>query len=195
MGTVADGTRHRGGFGAIQADSQLDEAIRLIGECDIRIDEINGAMQMEINEVKAAAKDAVDRIGMERSRLLALAETYVVANKERLLGKRKAVKRDFGKLGWRKLPAAISLPKKGTAEMDGLVRLVRDMSRTVGKAFSRIRIRVDQWLTKADLNALSDSELAYLGLKRSEGQNLFFVDPDRDRITETQPAQEAQNAG
>jgi len=102
MAQAAISLRHRGEQGGITCIEDLEAHLRLIGRLDLAIE----ANETEYNIEKQRLKDRYAKrkaeLADERQPLLAAVETYVTAHRDELLGKKKAVKLDFGQVGWRK---------------------------------------------------------------------------------------------
>lgn len=181
--------RHRGEMGGIEGVKDLDQTIKLIGLYDIRVQQINDEMQVAINRIKDEALVKRQEIEADRATLLALAETFVKSNRDVLLEGKKTRTLDFGKVGFRKSNAKLDLPKKGTDQMEELVALIEKLARERPEPFAAIPVIVQKSVTKGGLSALDDDDLGALGLERGEGDDVFFVQPNRECLAEVQDGQ------
>ena len=174
--------RHKGEFGGIATIADLDTAIKIIGLCDLRLEQIDHEMQLQINRIKSEALAKAAEAQAERDRLLRLCETFVRANTGILEGK-KAAAFNFGKVGFRKAKDQIQIPRKGSDEMDALVRRIEELI-PEGAPWSEVKIHVQRYVLMADVKGLTDEQLAQIDLKRIPGSDVFFVEPDRTRLEE-----------
>ncbi len=181
--------RHRGEMGGIEGIEDLDRTVKLIGLYDIRIQQINDEMQVAINKIKEEALAKRQVIEADRAGLLALAQTYVKANRDMLLNGKKTRSLNFGKIGFRMSTAKLDIPKKGSDAMAELVALIEKLAAEQPEPFAGVPVITEKSVQKSGLQFLSDDELALLGLERPDGDDVFFIQPDRAALAEVQDAQ------
>lgn len=180
----AQAIRHRGEMGGIEGIEDLDQTVKLIGLYDIRVQQINDKMQVEITKIKDEALAERQEIETDRAALLALAETYVKANRDVLLNGKKTRSLNFGKVGFRKSAAKLDIPKKGSDEMVDLVAKIEELAAVEPEVFGKIPVVIEKTVQKTGLTGLSDTDLSLLDLERTPGADVFFVEPDRERLAE-----------
>lgn len=185
MGLVA--VRHKGEMGGIQSEEGLDDVIKQIGLADLAIDQVNNELHLAVVELEEQATKRVAEIQAARAELLAVAETFVGVKRDELLGKLKSKQLNFGKFGFRKLPNKLQLPKRNTDEMAGLIAAIEEI-KEVDPEYPDVEIKLEKYVLKAAVNGLSPAELQVIGLRRTIGRDEFFVEPDRAKVKELQPA-------
>lgn len=165
---------------------ELDNAIRLIGQCDWEIDTENIHMNQQIANIKKQSTDRMEQIKTTRAALIAVCQTYVTAQREAVLQGRKTAQLTFGKLGFRRLPAKISIPPKNTDAMEELCDLLEALKAHEPSAarYGHVSIHTRRHLDMEDLKQLSDEALAGLELERKPAEDVFFVQPDLHKIAE-----------
>jgi phage host-nuclease inhibitor protein Gam len=190
MGLAAENIRHRGDMGGIADIEDLDQVIKLIGLHDIHLDQINIDMELAIKTAKNEALTRAAAVRMQRDNLLALAETYMSAHREEVLKKAKSKTFNFGKIGWRKSPDAITLPKKGSDDMEALCNRIQEQQEAeIGippddRMWGDVSIRTLRYVLKSDLGSIEDQALDMIGVKYAPGNDVFFVQPDREKLAE-----------
>jgi len=178
--------RHKGDNSGISSVAELDHHIRLIGRLDMAIEENSNAMDIEIQATKQRYLEHKGKLQVERNALLTKCQLFVAANREALLGSKKSLNLNFGKVGFRKLGDKIGLPKPNTEEMEELVATVERLQELEPDRFGKIEVSEAKWIAKAQINGLADEDLGMMGLKRSKGKDEFFVDPDRSRTIDAE---------
>lgn len=174
--------RHKGEQGGIHSTADLDHVVKLIGLCDVRLQQVNTNLKIEIDKLKTEALKQAQEAETERKMLLALAQTYVEAHREELLKKAKSLKLNFGRVGYRKLKDKFELPKKGSPEMEELVNAIQAASNAEPEVFGNIPIITERYVLKNGLAALGDMDLNAIGLERASGDDEFFVEPDKAKV-------------
>jgi phage host-nuclease inhibitor protein Gam len=167
----------------IESMEDLDGVIRLIGRIDLALDADENELNVKLQALKKEYLERSKRLRDEREVLLVRVQAYVREHRDEVLAGKKSAKLNFGKVGWRKTKDTIPLPRKGTDEMTELVASLERV-REQEDRFRRIRIHRTEWIRRGDLARLSDEDLAALGLERRKGGDLFFVEPDRERLKE-----------
>lgn len=164
---------------------ELDNAIRLIGQCDWEIDTEQIHMNKEIARIKKQATERMDQVKTTRSALIAVCQTYVTAQKDHVLQGKKTAQLTFGKLGFRRLPAKIAIPSKNSEQMEQLCnRLEALKASDPSDKYGHVSIHTRRHLDMEDLKQLNDETLAELELERKPAEDQFFVAPDLHKIAE-----------
>ena len=178
--------RHKDDAGiSVKNIEDLDNAIRLIGQCDWEIDTENIHMNKEIARIKKQATERMDQVKATRSTLIAICQTYVTAQRDVVLQGKKTAQLTFGKLGFRRLPAKITIPPKNTDGMENLCDLLEALKELGNRAeFGHVSIHHRRYVDMEDLKQLSDEALAELELQRKPAEDQFFVQPDLHKIAE-----------
>jgi hypothetical protein len=99
-----------------------------------------------------------------------------------ILKDQKSRSLNFGSFGYRKQADKLTLPKKGTPDMDSLVISIDILAKNA--PFSDIEIKTERYVPAAAVKTLSDGDLAKIGLKRIPGGDVFFVQPNRAEVKE-----------
>ena len=184
--TVIAMRRHKDDAGiSVTNIEELDNAIRLIGQCDLEIDSENTHMNQQISDIKKKSTDRMEQIKATRATLIAICQTYVTAQREAILQGKKTAQLTFGKLGFRRLPAKITIPAKNTDRMENLCDLLEALKDQSNRAeFGHVSIHHRRYVDMEDLKQLSDSALEELELERKPAEDQFFVQPDFHKIAE-----------
>lgn len=184
--TVIAMRRHKDQTGiSVTNIEELDNAIRLIGQCDWEIDTENIHMNQQIANIKKQSTDRMEQIKNTRAALIAVCQTYVTAQREAVLQGKKTAQLTFGKLGFRRLPAKISIPPKNTDGMENLCDLLEALKAQGNRAeFSHVSIHHRRHVDMEDLKQLSATALEELELERKPAEDQFFVQPDIHKIAE-----------
>lgn len=189
--TVIAMRRHKDHAGiSVTNIDELDNAVRLIGQCDWEIDTEQIHMNREIARIKKEATERMEQVKATRAALIAVCQTYVTAQKEMVLQGKKTAQLTFGKLGFRRIPAKITIPAKNTDQMETLCDLLEAL-KTQGNRdeFGHVSIRHRRYVDMEDLKQLSDAALVELELERKQAEDQFFVQPDLHKIAELGGAQ------
>lgn len=178
--------RHKDDAGiSVKNIEDLDNAIRLIGQCDWEIDTENIHMNKEIARIKKQATERMDQVRATRSTLIAICQTYVTAQRDVVLQGKKTAQLTFGKLGFRRLPAKITIPAKNSDQMEQLCDLLDALKASdPSDKYGHVSVHTRRHLDMEDLKQLSDEALAELELKRKPAEDQFFVQPDLHKIAE-----------
>ena len=184
--TVIAMRRHKDEAGiSVTNLDELDNAIRLIGKCDMEIDREALHMTEEINRIKQAATKRLEQIKATRAALIAVCQTYVTAQRDAVLQGKKTAQLTFGKLGFRRIPAKIAIPAKNTDAMEGLCDLLEALKVQANRTeYAHVSIHVRRHVDMEDLKQLSDDALGELELERKPAEDQFFVAPDIHKIAE-----------
>ena len=163
----------------------LDNAVRLIGQCDWEIDSEQIHMNREIARLKKEATDRMEQIKATRAALIAVCQTYVTAQRDAVLQGKKTAQLTFGKLGFRRIPAKIAIPAKNTDAMEGLCDLLEALKAQANRTeYAHVSIHQRRHVDMEDLKQLSDDALGELELERKPAEDQFFVAPDIHKIAE-----------
>ena len=178
--------RHKDDAGiSVTNIEELDNAIRLIGQCDWEIATENIHMNKEIARIKKQATDRMDQVKTTRSALIAVCQTYVTAQRDVVLQGKKTAQLTFGKLGFRQLPAKIAIPAKNSDQMEQLCDLLDALKASdPSDKYGHVSVHTRRHLDMEDLKQLSDEALAELELQRKPAEDQFFVQPDLHKIAE-----------
>ena len=178
--------RHKDDAGiSVKNIEDLDNAIRLIGQCDWEIDTENIHMNKEIARIKKQATERMDQVKATRSTLIAICQTYVTARRDVVLQGKKTAQLTFGKLGFRRLPAKITVPAKNSDQMEQLCDLLDALKASdPSDKYGHVSVHTRRHLDMEDLKQLSDEALAELELQRKPAEDQFFVQPDLHKIAE-----------
>ena len=184
--TVIAMRRHKDEAGiSVKNIDDLDNAIRLIGQCDWEIDTENIHMNKEIARIKKQATERMDQVKATRTTLIAICKTYVTAQPEAVLQGKKTAQLTFGKLGFRRLPAKIPIPAKNSDQMEQLCDLLEALKASdPSDKYGHVSVHTRRHLDMEDLKQLSDEALAELELQRKPAEDQFFVQPDLHKIAE-----------
>ncbi len=186
MGTaMATATRYRGEMGGISSLDDLDTAIRAVGVCELTIQQIEKELSLALEREKAAAADRSAEAMSERKTLLALIQTYVEANREKVLMGKKTAKLNHGKVGYRAVTRLHDLPNKNTPEMSALVEKLEALKNADWKRFHAASVITDRYIKKTTVDGLADDALVELGLERIR-DDVFFVEPAKQKIVDTE---------
>lgn len=179
--------RHKDDAGiSVTNIEDLDNAIRLIGQCDWEIDTENIHMNKEIARIKKQATERMDQVKATRSTLIAICQTYVTAQRDVVLQGKKTAQLTFGKLGFRRLPAKIAIPAKNSDQMEQLCDLLDALKASdPSDKYGHVSVHTRRHLDMEDLKQLSDEALAELELQRKPAEDQFFVQPDLHKIAES----------
>jgi hypothetical protein len=180
MGVAA--LRHKGARDGIHSLEDLDDVIKEIGLIDVAIDQAKNEAHLRIVEAEEEKTRRVNEYGAAREELVRLAETYVGAMRLEILKDQKSRSLNFGSFGYRKQADKLTLPKKGTPDMDSLVISIDILAKNA--PFSDIEIKTERYVPAAAVKTLSDGDLAKIGLKRIPGGDVFFVQPNRAEVKE-----------
>jgi phage host-nuclease inhibitor protein Gam len=180
MGLAA--VRHRGEQGGILSVEDLDEAIKLVGLCDIEKERINHDLDVQVKALKAEALEKAAEVADRRQAWLAMIETFMEARRDEVLGDKKSVTLNYGKVGYRKTTDKIELPKKGSPEMEELVDAVEILQEKDAPGFHDIAIHRQRWVAKGDIKGLDTKDLERLGIEFTVGGDSFFCQPDRQKV-------------
>jgi hypothetical protein len=174
--------RHKD-FGGIETRDELDHAVMLVGVFDLQIDRINHDMELAIKAAKTEAMEKAGGIQSKRAEWLAKIYAYLVGHKgDIVVGNTKSAKLNFGKVGFRKATDKIGLPKKGTEEMEELVRRIASFAAGEADPWGKIITHTDNYVLKSDLKELESEHLTALMLSFTEGEDAPFVEPNREKI-------------
>lgn len=178
--------RHKDDAGiSVTNIEDLDNAIRLIGQCDWEIDTENIHMNKEIARIKKQATERMDQVKATRATLIAICQTYVTAQRDVVLQGKKTAQLTFGKLGFRRLPAKIAIPAKNSDQMEQLCDLLDALKASdPSDKYGHVSVHTRRHLDMEDLKQLSDEALAELELQRKPAEDQFFVQPDLHKIAE-----------
>jgi phage host-nuclease inhibitor protein Gam len=179
--------RHKQAAQRIATIEELDRAIRVVGLCDMRLEQIDQQMDIEIRRIKTEAQAAASEIKVDREALVSAAHQFVAENREQVIGRRQSRTLNYGKVGFRKSPDRIDMPRRSTVEMDELCERVEELGK-IHTEFQIILPRIEKYLLKADVSALHDNELEMIGLERLPGRETFFADANRAKLVEVDDA-------
>lgn len=152
----------------------VDAALKEIAEKEIRLDEIEGEMNKQINGVKIASaleakphQDRIDKLGKD-------IKEFVTEHKEEIEGKTKQL--NFGKTGFR-LSTTLSLP----AAKDKLEKIISKLR----KRKMEDCIIVKESVNKEVLKKYDEEVIVEIGgtLKKTD---TFWYETDREKIHDTQ---------
>lgn len=175
--------KYKGDLGGIRTVEQLDEALRLLGILEIKIDRINQEMHLRQDEITAAAAAAKAPIAEQHAALKALVQTFVEARRDEVIPKpAKTRTLNFGTVGFRKNPDTLELPGKRSDEMADVVARIEGFAGMGQEPFTDIAIRTDRYVQVGDLKPLRASELKALGLERTNNGETFFATPDIKKL-------------
>jgi len=145
--------------------SQVDLAIRKIGDLQLSIRQAENLAKEKIDEAKAELAETVkpfqDRIKLLNKSI----EGYATNGRRRLFGKRQSITLGFGAIGWRK-SAVISVTKATLEKLKAVF----------GKKAGPF-IHTKETVNKEALAKLTDDKLAEVGARRKH-KEVFFVEPD-----------------
>lgn len=157
----------------IQNWNDVDTALRLIGEKEIAIANIEGEMTLKINAVKEDTKTALAEIATEKKELEKAVEGFCEANKAEFAHKRSK-ELTFGEIGYR-LVKSVSVPRV-KAKLDALIKSL--------KAFGLSDcISYTETVDKDKLTELKDEDLVKLGLNRTT-KDSFRIKTNLEKIKE-----------
>jgi hypothetical protein len=174
--------RHKD-FGAIETRDELDYAVMLIGVLDLQVERINQDLELAVKKAQNEAMEKATGIQQRRSECLAKIHAYLVAHKgEIVIGKQKSLKLNFGKAGFRKATDKIELPKKGSEEMEALVRRIKVFAQEQAEPWGDITTHIENFVLKGDLKELKPEHFKELMVEMKEGKDEPFVEPNREKI-------------
>lgn len=149
----------------IKSWKDADARVREVGDCQLRIRDLEQKARDKIDVIKAEL--AAEVSGYQE--LITLTHRSLEAfavNRQADFSDRRSRKLDFGVVGWRK---SISISVKKTT----IDRIKEVFSRQKAKQFIRTRETVD----KEALARLTDEQLVGIGARRVH-KDVFFVEPD-----------------
>ena len=153
--------------------NDVDKALRLIGEKEIALANIEGEMTLKINSVKEDAKQVAETIAAEKKELEKAIESFCEANKAEFAQKRSK-ELTFGEIGYR-LVKSVSVPRV-KAKLESLIKSL--------KAFGLSDcITYTEAVDKDKLTELKDEDLVKLGLKRTI-KDSFRIKTNIEKIKE-----------
>ncbi|MGE4496322.1 MAG: host-nuclease inhibitor Gam family protein [Deferribacterales bacterium] len=157
----------------IQNWNDVDKALRLIGEKEIALANIDGDMTLKINAVKEDAKQAAETIAIEKKELEKAVEGFCEANKAEFALKRSK-ELTFGEIGYR-LVKSVSIPRVKT-KLESLIKSL--------KVFGLSDcITYTEAVDKDKLTELKDEDLVKLGLKRTV-KDSFRIKTNIEKVKE-----------
>lgn len=163
-------TRKRMGGTFLKSWDEADQALRQIGICDLAIQNIEGKMNLEILEIKQAAKDSLKPLVEKKEGLELALKEWTELNRTDIKGKtRKLV---FGTVGFRLSTKVLVAKDKVKAVIASLLRMKLSDC-----------VKVTYTLKKDELKKLPEETLSELGvvLKEEDG---FGYDVDYEKIKE-----------
>lgn len=145
---------------------EADEQLRLIGELTLKLQELEGEANRQINVIKADLELDATPLQEEIERRRLSLESYATNNRTALFGKSQSIKLQFGQFGWRKGKAAIE-----TAE--NTLELIKKKM----KDLVSVLVVTTESVDKKALGKLTDEQLAKVDARRVVKQR-FFVEPE-----------------
>jgi phage host-nuclease inhibitor protein Gam len=157
----------------INSWSDVDNAVKKIGELDIAITQIEGETTIKTNEIKEAAKVQAQPLNDERDALVKLVEAYCECNKAEF-AKKRSRELVFGTVAYR-LVKSVSIPR-AAHKLEALIKSI--------KAFGFINcLRSVETVDKDAVAELADGDLVKLGIKRTV-RDSFRIEPNMEKIRE-----------
>ena len=151
------------------ADKQAaDDHLKRIGELELGVAEYAANAAEQINAIKAQLEiDATPlQTDIERHRLSL--EAFATNSRGAVFGKKKTLKLQFGKFGWRKGRTVIEID-----DADGTMKLIkRKLKALIGQL-----IVTKESIDKKALGKLTDEQLTRVGARRKVTER-FFAEPD-----------------
>jgi len=144
-----------------------DNILRRIGELQGEIGSLEKKASEEINKLKADLMGGTSRL-TERIDLFTRSLESFAAKCPDDFGKNKSRQLNFGIIGWRKSPAAVSITKK-TLEL---------IKKCLPKSVAAACIRTKESVDKESLAKLTEEQLDSVGARR-ESRDVFFVEPSK----------------
>lgn len=148
------------------------EAVRLLGELEelkLQLDEKQVSLNQAVNSLVVAANREAEGVSEAFAAKLAALKTYATAHKETLTnnGKQRSVSWVTGTLGWRSIPAGISVPRSAK---DIALLIARILAARKSKFLRR------KWELNVEAMEASPEEAAAIeGVKRRAATETFFV--------------------
>lgn len=157
----------------IQNWDDVDKALRLIGEREIALANLEGEMTLKINAIKEDAKTAAEPITAEKKELEKAVEGFCAANKAEFATKRSK-ELTFGKIGYR-LVKSVSIPRV-KAKIEGILKALK----SYGLADCIVSTET---IDKDKIVELRDEDLVKLGLSRTV-KDSFRIETNLEKIKE-----------
>jgi phage host-nuclease inhibitor protein Gam len=158
---------------ALKSWQEVDEALREIGEAEIKLEEIDGEVTRLCNEIKdkfaILAQSANARIKERTGQI----EDFVEAHRDEF-GDKKTRLLNFGETGWRQ-STSILLPK-GKAEYDEIIRRLRARS-------MEACVIVTEKIDKDALRAYGEDVVRAVGA-RYQVTDKFWLEANREKLSD-----------
>ncbi|MDR2033516.1 MAG: host-nuclease inhibitor Gam family protein [Helicobacteraceae bacterium] len=137
--------------------NDVDIALKEIGECEIKIANIEGEATIAINEIKEAAKPKIAPFAAKKEHLEKLVTLFCEGNKSEFADKRSK-QFNFGEVGYR-LVKSVALPRV----REKIAALIKSI-----KAYGYGEcVAAEETINKEMIVELEDAALVKLGLKRT----------------------------
>lgn len=150
---------------------QADEALRRMGEVDIALSEINGEMNIAINQLKESAKKDAAGLASER-KYLEDQITHFCDSRKSEFAKKRSRSLNFGVIGFR-ITTSVPIPRDKGKLADLIAALKRLRLETC--------IKTEEKIDRDQVATLDDGTIAKLGLKKSVRDN-FRIQPNLEKI-------------
>jgi len=147
---------------------EVDTALREIAECEISLNEVDGNMNIAINDAKEIAAKLAKPMQTRIKTLQVLVKAFVETNKADISGKTKVL--NFGKVGFRQT-SRVSVPTK---QIDAIIENLRKHG--MGDC-----IVTKETINKEVLEKYPDNEIIKVGASRKIDDK-FWMETDKTKI-------------
>jgi len=146
----------------------VDICLREIAECEISLNDIDGNMNIAINEAKEKASKLAKPIQARIETLEKLIKSFVQENKSDIQGKSKVL--NFGKVGFRQ-SSKVSIPTK---QIETILKNLR-------KHGMSDCISTKETINKEVLEKYPDKDIVKIGASRKVKDN-FYMETDKEKV-------------
>jgi len=143
--------------------AEVDGALREVAQIDSRVERVEARYSERIQDLQEKLARETEEVLKRRARLTKDMEEFSTAHKGEL-GDKRHMKLNHGLVGFRKTPASIKPNKK---KKDEILEMLR-------RHHLKQYIETKHSLKKKELLALSDKQLAKVGLKRHSKDEFWF---------------------
>ena len=146
---------------------EADDHLKRIGDLERQVQEYESEAAEQINMIKTDLESNTTPLQEQIERHRLSLEAFATNNRSKVFGKRKSIKLQFGKFGWRKGRTSIEIDDDNTLSL-----IKKKLKALVGQL-----IVTKESVDKKALGKLTDEQLAKVGAERKTTER-FFAEPD-----------------
>ena len=147
---------------------QADDHLKRIGELELQVAEYEAEAAEQINMIKVDLETNTTPLQTEIERHRLSLEAFSTNNRAKVFGKKRSLKLQFGKFGWRKGRPVIEID-----DPDSTLNLIKRKL----KALVNQLVVTKESIDKKALGKLTDEQLTRVGAQRKTTER-FFAEPD-----------------